>query len=108
MYTETDDGKPITKMVDAAIPFSVINDIHSLITMEGITFEKAVGIIRRKLVPPEYTPHTFRADTPESFLDQLRSVVATYRFRHTITSLKASGVDFSMYIHVPEIDDVTG
>ena len=50
-----------------------------------------VQYIRRGLVPGEYEPHPFRRDTPESHIDQLRSIVATYIFRDTIEKLYKDG-----------------
>ena len=38
----------------------------------------------------------------------LRTIVATYRFRNEVAKLKATGVDFSKYTYVPEIDKTTG
>lgn len=49
----------------------------------------------------------FRPNTPESILDAMRSIIATYKFRHQVMDLKAQGVDFSTYMYVPEIDPVT-
>lgn len=64
--------------------------------------------IRGKLVPDGYSPYPYRADTPESLLDKLRSVVATYQFRSDVQYRKNKGVDFSQYLYVPEIDPITG
>lgn len=47
-------------------------------------------------------------DTPESLLDKLRSVVATYQFRCDVQYWKDQGVDFSLYMYVPEVDPITG
>ena len=52
--------------------------------------------------------HPFRLNTEESFLDKLRTIVATYRFRHTINEYKQEGVDFSCHLYVPEFDEQTG
>ena len=38
----------------------------------------------------------------------MRSIVATFRFSHTIKYYQSQGVDFSRYLYVPEIDEVTG
>ena len=70
--------------------------------------EAAVTYIRSRLVPNGYRAYPFRTNTPESFLDILRTVVATYRFRHRIEVLKREGIDFSMYLYIPEIDPSTG
>lgn len=47
-------------------------------------------------------------DTPESLLDRLCSIVATFKFRAAIDCWKGGGVDFSTYLYVPEMDPVTG
>ena len=40
-------------------------------------------------------------------LDMLRTVVATYRFRATLSHLKQQDVDFTKYLYVPEGDPIT-
>ena len=59
-------------------------------------------------MPPGYTPYSYRPNIPESYLDKLRSVVATYRYRHKIAQFKEDGIDFSCYLYVPEVDPTTG
>lgn len=61
-----------------------------------------------RLVPNGYQPFPFRRNNPETLLDMLRSIVATYIFRHTIEELKEEGADFSLYLYNPEIDPITG
>ena len=62
-----------------------------------MSLEDAVTFIRGKLVPDGYTPFPFRRDTPESFLDKLRSVVATNQFRHEVQYWRGNDADFSLY-----------
>lgn len=76
--------------------------------VDGLSLEDAVTFVRQKLVPDGYQPYPFKVDTPESFLDKLRSLVATYRFRHRVEELKRQGVDFSTFLYVPEVDLITG
>jgi hypothetical protein len=74
-----------------------------------MTLEDAVTYLRGNLVPQGYTPYTFRPATEmESLLDKLRTLVATYRFRHRINEVKEEGVDFSCHLYVPERDPITG
>ena len=73
-----------------------------------MSLEDAVTFIRGKLVPDGYTPFPFIRDTPESLLDKLRTVVATYQFRYDVQYWKDNGVDFSQYLYVSEIDPITG
>jgi len=63
---------------------------------------------RNGLVPDGYEPFPFRANTPESYLDQLRTVAATLTMRHTIEHLKEMGRDFTKYVYIPEVDEETG
>lgn len=102
------DGKPVTKNPISAIPTSVILDIHKMKVTDGMTFEAAVTSIRKNLVPAGQSPHPFRRNTPESFLDILRSVVATFLYRETIEKFKEEGVDFSIHMYVPEVDPIMG
>ena len=90
-----------------AIPHSLINLIYNLQTNENLTLEDSVKQVRNSLVPPRYTPHPFKKDTKESFLDTLRSLVATCIYRDAIEQLKENGVGFSRYIYVPEVDPIT-
>ena len=73
-----------------------------------LNLEDAITLIRGKLVPDGYSPYPFRVDTPESLLDKLRSVVATYQFRCNIQYWKNKGVDFTRYLYVPVIDPISG
>ena len=90
------------------IPDTVILQLHQLRTVDKMSLEDAVTHIRGSLVPQGYSPYPFRRDTPESLLDKLRSVVATYRFRALVNYWKEKGADFSTYLYVPELDPVTG
>ena len=65
-------------------------------------------MVRDSLLSEGFTAHPFRPGTKECFIDTLRTLVATLRFRHTIAIHKSNGVDFSMHLYVPEIDEVTG
>ncbi len=77
-------------------------------TDPGLPLETVITIIRRNLVPPGYTPYPFRRNSPESYLDMLRSIVATYLYRKKIEELKKKDVDFSTFLYVPEIDPIMG
>lgn len=70
--------------------------------------EDAITYHRGTMVPHGYTPHYYRPNIPENYLDKLRSVVATFRYRHKIAQLKEHGVDCSCYLYVPEVDPTTG
>lgn len=72
-----------------------------------MSLENAITFIRGVLVPKEYTPYTFRRDTPKSLLNKLRSIVATYQFRYDVQYWKGEGVDFSLYLYVPEVGPIT-
>lgn len=93
----SDDSTPVVSNPIPAIPSNVILDIHNMRMTEDMTFETA-----------GQTPHPFRRNTPESFLDKLRSVVATYLYRERIQKLKEENVDFSTYLYIPEIDPIMG
>ena len=77
-------------------------------TDAGIELETAITIIRQNLVPAGHTPYPFRRNNPESYLDMLRSIVATYLYREKIEELKKENVDFSTFLYVPEIDPIMG
>jgi len=102
------NGHPIVARPNPAIPPDVILLLNDLQNNHMLNLEDAITFIRGKLVPDGYSPYPFRADTPESLLDKLRSVVATYQFRCDIQYWKNEGVDFSQYLYVPEIDPITG
>lgn len=91
-----------------AIPGEVILRLHNLRFAEGMTLEDAVTVIRGGLLPDGYEPYPFRKNTPESLLDKLRSIVATYMYSHTIKELQLEGIDFAHHLYVPEIDPHPG
>ena len=107
-FTERLDGSPIVQKKDQAIPNVVIEQLHDLQTRDGVSFEDALTSLRGALVPPGYEPYPFRPNVRETLLDKLRSLVATYRYRHRIEELKTQGVDFTTYLYVPEMDPITG
>jgi hypothetical protein len=74
--SEDENGNPVAVQENSPIPSTVLQEIHDLHT-EGLSFEDAIVNIRGALVPTGYAPYPFRKDTSESFLDILRSVVAT-------------------------------
>ena len=93
---------------NSAIPHEIIFQLHELRNNQLLSLEDAVTFVRGKLVPDGYAPYPFRKDTPESLLDKLRSVVATYQFRCDVQYWKDQGIDFSLYMYVPEVNPVTG
>ena len=101
------DGKPIVALPNPDIPDDVIIQLNHLRTVDGMSLEDAITNIRGSLVPQGYSPCPFRRDTPESLLDKLRSLVATYKFRAIVSYWKERGADFSAYIYVPEVDPTT-
>ena len=105
--TVQSNGTPVVDKPLAAIPTNVILEVHNMIS-NGMTKQAAVSCIRQGLIPKGYTPHTFRRNTPESYLDMLRSIVATYLYRDQIDQLKNENVDFSTFLYVPEIDPIMG
>ena len=94
-------------MPNPDIPDDVIIQLNHLRTVDGMSLEDAVTNIRGNLVPQGYSPCPFRRDTPESLLDKLRSLVATYKFRAIVSYWKERGADFSTYVYVPEVDPTT-
>lgn len=74
----------------------------------GLSLEDSITNIRGSLVPPGYSPYPFSANTEESLLDKLQSIVATYTYRKRVQEFKEQGVDFSSHLYVPEVDPVTG
>ena len=108
MFSVDANGNPIVSRQNPAIPHDVILQLSDLRNNQLMSLEDAVTFIRGKLVPDGYTPFPFRRDTPESLLDKLRTVVATYQFRYDVQYWKDNGIDFSQYLYVPEIDPITG
>jgi len=101
-------GNPITEIRDEAIPLSVVQALHNPRVTNNWTMEDAVTYHGNTLVPNGYAPNSFRPNIPESYLDKLRSLVVTYRYRHRIQKFKEEGYDFSCYMYVPEVDPTTG
>lgn len=105
---EDANGDPITAIKDEAIPKAVVQELSDLCSVNNWTMEDAVTHHRASLVPPGYVPNSFKPNVPESYLDKLRTVVATYRYRHKLKEYKEEGIDFSCYLYVPEVDPTTG
>ena len=98
-----DDGFPRTELKDNAIPPALINQLHYLRLADAVTFTG------NKLVPTGHSPHPFSTNViPESYQNQLRSLVATCRFRHRLQQLEEQGVDFYYHLYVLEMDPLTG
>ncbi|KAK3739432.1 hypothetical protein QZH41_015586 [Actinostola sp. cb2023] len=100
-------GSSIVNRPNPVIPNQLIQKLHELRTVNGLSLEDAVTNIRGSLVPDGYTPYPFKKDTEESLLDMLRSIVATCIFRDAISYWKARDVNFSLYIYIPEVDPIT-
>ena len=100
------NGLPVVACLNSAIPLEVILQLHELRNNQILSLEDAVTFVRGRLVSDGYAPYPFRKDTPESLLDKLRSVVATYQFRCDVPHWKDRGVDFSLY--VSDVDPITG
>ena len=101
------NGTPVSEEPHACIPPSLLWEIHDLVTIDSMTRKEAILNVRSKLVPDGYTPCTFVRNTPETFLHCLRSLVGTFSFRHMVEEYKKVGVDFSLYMYIPEIDPLT-
>jgi hypothetical protein len=104
----SDDGMIVVPNPIQGIPDQVILEIHNMRKVHGLSWEIAISSVRKALVPDGYTAYPFRRNTPESFLDMLRSIVATYMFRNKLEKLKQEGADFSQHLYIPEIDSVMG
>lgn len=102
------DGTPHVRRVNDSIPHNVITSLLYLQFRDGLSLPDATGNIRGSLIPAGYTPWPFKRDTPESVLDMLRSIVATYEFRATVNAMyEEYGADFKQHLYVPEKDPVT-
>ena len=93
----------LQQIKDEAVPL-----LHVLTSQYVLTLQAAVSVLRNYLVPRGYFPHPFRANTDDTTLDKLRSLVGTYRCRHMVDEYKRKGVDFSAYLYVPEYDEESG
>lgn len=106
----SDDGVLVVLNPIHGIPDKVIADIHNMRNVQGLSWEVAISTVRKTLVPQGHTPYPFRRNTctPESFLDMLRSIVATFLYRDKLEKLKQEGADFSLFLYIPEIDPIMG
>lgn len=89
------------------IPESVLQQIHQLKEC-GLPFHKAISLVRSNLVPVGQCPMPFQANLPETEITTMRSLVGTLYFRHDVATWKKEGVDFSLYMYIPEVDPTTG
>ncbi|XP_035665314.1 uncharacterized protein LOC118408603 [Branchiostoma floridae] len=98
-------GTPLTELRETSIPPEVIEEFHQLTAVEGMTEEDAVVRLRGQLVPPGYSPASFRLNSPEGHVDRLRSILATYRYRKRLDEYQLQGVDLKLHMYVPEKEE---
>ena len=106
-FTVDETGHPVVQVQHRAIPGGVAVDILNL-QRAGFSRHECIAYLREHLVPPGFQPWPFRRNTPESHLDKMRSLVATYLYRCAIADWQSRGVDFAMYLYIPEVDPTTG
>ncbi|XP_072016694.1 uncharacterized protein [Amphiura filiformis] len=100
--------KMFARSTDSVLPDHVHDKMERL-QEEGNSFQDAAALVREDLVPPGYKYHTWRDHVPENHTEQLKSIVATYKYRKTLNNIKSEhGVDFTKHVHIPEVDAVTG
>lgn len=101
--SEDDNGTPYAEIPSEYVPSSVLMDIVELLN-EGLTFKDGAIFLRGSLVLEGYTSFPFRKDTPESYIDHLRSLMSTCIYRNNVNKLKMQGRDFSRHFYVHEVD----
>ena len=99
------NGKLVPMVHEERIPESVPQQIHQL---KECGFHTAISLVRSNLVPVGHCPMPFQANAPETEITTMRSLVATLYFRHDVATWKRKGVDFSLYMYIPEVDPTTG
>ena len=67
-----------------------------------------LGLDAITTIRARHQPYPFRRNNPETLLDKLRSIVATYIYRYRIKELQEEGADFSLHLYNPEVYPVTG
>ena len=97
----------MTTSNNPAVPPDVIFELHNLRYTHCMRLENASTFIRRSLVRDGYEPYPLKRDTPETLLDKLRLVMATFVYQHSIQELLQQGVDFTKHLYVPEVDPHT-
>jgi hypothetical protein len=107
LFSVVPGGEVIPILQNSIVPQDTLRDIHTLM-QTGWTLADCVVFLRQNLVPQGVDPHPFRKNTPESYLDKLRSLVGTYYYRHTVDDYVAQGVLFDRYLYIPEVDPITG
>ena len=73
----------------------------------GATLQSAIEESRLSLLPPGFKPFSFRRDVQETYVDCLRSLVATLYYRYQVAFWKEQGVDFTAHLYFPEINSVS-
>ena len=104
--TEADNGDIIVTNPDD-IPQHVIKRLNTLID-EGVPYKEALQLIRASTVPKGQKPRTWRATSDsDTITELLKSIVASYRLRKQLEVHKKNGVDFTLNLHIPEVDPIT-
>lgn len=76
--------------------------VHNAI-QQGDSLEQCIKEMRTS-----YGPCTFRSGIPESYVDMLRTLVATFHYKQTVNDFTAQGINFQHHVYVPEVDVITG
>ena len=50
---------------------------------------------------------TFRSGIPESYIEKMRTIIATLYYKYMLQDYAAKGVDFIHHLYVPEVDSIT-
>ena len=69
---------------------------------ETLGFTSALTI-RNELPPATWEPHCEEGET-----EMMKSVIATYNYRHLVDVHKAQGRDFTKHTYIPAVDPITG
>lgn len=100
--------KPIVATRDPVIPPEAVRILYKSKNELGMPTGQALQILRDNLVPEGQYPYSFRTNIKETSLDMLRTIYATFYFRHQIKKIQATGRDFSLYMYIPVLDPLTG
>ncbi len=100
--SDNGDTKYIARNVQRFIKQEALAFVNNAIK-SGDSLDQCVTEMRTS-----YGPCTFRTGTPESYIDRLRTLVATFHYKQTLQEYCSKGVDFAHHLYVPEIDSITG
>ncbi len=101
--TTNDQGKVIyvARNKQLFMPQETLVFVHNAIK-NGDSLQECIDDMRML-----FGSENFRYGIPESYIEKMRTIIATMYYKYILQDYAAKGVDFIHHLYVPEIDSIT-